>query len=131
MPNEEIVQTRRHICTECLRMRTCIECGKLVEHPHIGFDKTYCYDCWSEQYFFCPDCQKVYTIEDRRIGTGEKACCPTCWSKLYFECDQCREVYPVSETHTGPDGKTMYCPVCYSQLFISCEYCRKPIREST
>lgn len=111
----------KHIYCENCRDRhdtpICEECGEIIVGDVIEVDgKTYCEDCFDEQFATCEVCGKVHHKDDMHEVNGDSGLfvCSECADESadYFFCEDCGYLCPVADS-TYIDDYGRVCDYCY------------------
>lgn len=102
---------------------TCASCGCIIDdgddYEHDG--KTYCSDCFYEEFAICDHCGAVVDADDLvSINNGDRYVCSECADEHYTRCDHCGE-YFTSRHIWAEDSERAICNDCSDDYYICTE----------
>lgn len=113
-------------CAECMEdqdLFRCGDCGRWKKNDEMyttANEDTICESCYCDNYFTCPDCEKIHH-EDNSISYANSYLCMRCYERNYFTCDACSEVYHNDDCYSSDDG--CYCESCFNERRCECTSC--------
>jgi hypothetical protein len=127
MDDESLRQTCQ--CEGCDTKHRCSHCGDRVDEDDVRYagDDVYCYECWSERYTYCENCDEatnrddITTVYDR--WGSERYICDHCRENGdYFECEECGAWHHTDRLRVIENQN--YCESCADIMcYAVCESC--------
>lgn len=107
----------------------CENCGRIIDGEHQEYEgKTYCIECFEEEFYYCPDCEEYYPRDNfYYVESTENYVCDNCINN-YERCEDCGEYYTEEDTYEiqNPSGGYNYrvCDHCTNNGdYCTCDDC--------
>ncbi len=107
----------------------CDECGAPVPYPELHRGergRTYCPECWEEEYASCRGCGRTLRRFQARHDRNGRAYCEECYDNFYVICSSCDVEVATDEARFDEVGEA-YCEECYGERYTSCEECGEEV----